>query len=88
MKEEFGFTPETYKVNGRLLSSTGRIDRGQTIAPFHPGEIKKPVPPTADERQLTTTDTGLLMEYLDFEYNKPEDHSNTIFARLGILKFD
>lgn len=88
MKEEFGFTPEAYKVNGRLLSNTGRIDRGQAIEPLHPGEIEKPILPTSEERDLMRTDSGLLMEFLDFEYNQPEDQSKTIAARVGNLKLD
>ncbi|GEM_PF-6421918 len=86
MTAEFRETPELFKVNGRPLNSVGRVDRGQAIEPIHPLHIDRPIKPTAEEKALAVGDITLGLDYLDYVYSQPEDHSNTIASH--VLRFE
>jgi len=88
MTAEFGEPQQLFKVNGRSLKGEGRVDRGQPLEPVHPLIIDTPINPTAEERALVKDDLTLGLDYLGYVYYQEEDHSTTIGARIGNLRFD
>lgn len=67
MTAEFGNTPELFRVSGRSLNGTGRVDRGQSIEPIHPDEYTKPIEPTTKEVVDLFLEDDLRQDYLAYQ---------------------